>query len=184
MPTKLDVGGEVYQYAIAGASATYTPPFDRAAILKRINVTNPSAKDNWLLNIGGRDIAMFRLSTVGNQQLLSVAPPGSAPDNDFFAFCRNFLNVDASFPVPLGLSAKLSSVGGATADIDFEVLEVDPSDANSLSVNHFQGRHFLIPITWYLNANVPAAVGGVATLDTQVAPSWFPAIFAGAQVPE
>jgi hypothetical protein len=184
MATKLDVGGEVYQYTVAGASQTFTPLFDRAALLKRINVTNPSAKDNWLLNIGGRDIAMFRLSTVGNQQLLSIAPPGSAPDVDFFAYCRNFLNVDPTFPVPLGLSAKLSSVGGATADIDFEVVEVDPSDANTLAVNHFQGRHFLIPITWYLNASQSGAALGVVTVDTQVAPSWFPAIFAGAQVPE
>jgi len=184
MATKLDVGGEVYQFTVAGASQTFTPLFDRAALLKRVNITNPSAKDNWTLNIGGRDLAVFRLSTVGNQQLMSITPPGSAPNLDFFAYCRNFLGIDPVFPVPLGLSAKLSSVGGATADIDMELLEVDPSDAGSMAINHFLGKHFLIPITWFLNASQSAAALGVVTVDTQVAPSWFPAIFAGAQVPE
>jgi hypothetical protein len=183
MATKLDVGGQVYQFGIAAATQTFTPLFDRAALLTRLNITNPSAKDNWTLNIGGRDIAVFRISTVGNNQLLSVAPPGSAPGLDYFEYCRNFLKQQATFPVPLGLSAKVSSVGGATADIDMELLEVDPSDANVMAINHFQGKHFLIPVTWYLNASQSSAALGVVTVDTQVAPSWFPALFAGAQVP-
>lgn len=183
MATKLDVGGQVYQYTVGGASQTVTPLGDRAMLLKRINLSNPSAKDNWTLNIGGRDIAVFRHSTVGNQQLLQSAPPGSAPNTDFFTYCRNFLKTPVTFPIPLGLSAKLSSVGGATADVDMEMVEVDASDASALALNHFLGKHFLIPISWYLNASQSAAALGAVGMDTQVAPSWFPAIYAGAQIP-
>lgn len=182
MPIKLDVGGEVYQYTVAGASQTFTPLFDRAALLTRVNLANVSAKDNWTLNIGGRDIAVFRHSTLGNQQLLQAVPPASAPNLDFFTFCRQMLGKDVTFPVPLGLSAKLSSVGGATADVDMEVIEVDQADAGVIALNHFLGKHFLIPVTWYLNAGQAAA--GVVGTDTQVAPSWFPTINAGAQVPK
>jgi hypothetical protein len=183
MPTKLDVGGIVYQYGIGVATLSVTPLFDRAMLLKRINLSQVSAKDNWTLTIGGRAVATFRQSTVGNQQLLTACPPGSAPNTDFFTLLRNVYGIDVTFPIPLGLTATLASAGGATADIEMEMIEVDASDAGTLAVNHFLGKHFIIPITWYNNTAIPAAAGGVVQADTQVAPAWFPALFAGAQVP-
>lgn len=183
MATKLDVGGQVYQFVVAGASLNYTPLYDRAAIVKRINITNPSAKDNWQIIVGGRELMRVRTSTVGNQQPLSLAPPGSAPSTDFFTYARNFLKRPADIPVPLGLTLTVQSVGGATADIDVEVVEVDRSDADVQAVNHYLGKHFLLPVQWYLNASQSAAALGTVQVDTQVAPAWVPNLFNGTQVP-
>ena len=183
MATKLDVGGSVYQFAIGASSLNFTPLFDRAAIVKRINISNPSAKDNWQVIVGGREIMRVRHSTVGNQQPFELSPPGSAPNTDFLTFARNFLEKRADIPVPLGLTLTIQSVGGATADIDIEAVEVDRADADIVGVNHYLGKHFLLPVQWYLNAAQAAAALGAVQVDTQVAPPWVPNLFNGTQVP-
>lgn len=183
MPTKLDVGGIIYQFGVGVASLNFTPLADRAAIVKRINISNPSAKDNWQVIVGGREIMRVRHSTVGNQQPFELAPPGSAPNPDFLTYCRNFLKKPADIPVPLGLTLTIQSVGGATADIDIEAIEVDKADADVVAVNHYLGKHFLLPLQWYLNASQSAAALGTVQMDTQVGPPWIPNLFNGTQIP-
>ncbi len=181
MATKLDVGGEVYQFAVGVATISFTPLFDRAALLRRVNLSNASARDTWDLTIGGRVVASFRDAAGGNNRVLRVDPNNPAPTPGYFAWVRDILGVDPSFPVPQGLTATLASRGGATADIDFEVLEVDPADVPATMLNHFAGRHFLIPIAWALVAG--AAGAGPTQVDTQFAPSWLPALFSATPLP-
>lgn len=176
-----DVGGYVYAQAEAAATLTITPLFDRAAIVRRINLANPSAADNWTVNVGGRELMRFRELTVGNQHLLRVSDASAAPKMDFWEFCRNALGIDPSVPVPNGQSLIFSSVGGATGDIDIEFEEVSVADGNVRGLNHYLGNVFLAPIYWLLNASqsLPAAV----QFDTQVSPAWFPAIFSNVGLP-
>lgn len=176
-----DVGGYVYAQAEAAATLTITPLFDRAAFVRRINLSNPSAADNWTVNVGGRELMRFRELTVGNQNLLRVSDPSTAPKMDFWEYCRNVLGIDPSIPVPNGQSLIFSSVGGATGDIDIEFEEVSIPDANVRGLNHYLGNVFLAPIAWFLNAaqSAPAAV----QFDTQVSPVWYPPIFSGVGLP-
>lgn len=176
-----DVGGYVYAQAEAAATLTITPLFDRAAFVRRINLSNPSAADNWTVNVGGRELLRFRELTVGNQSLLRVSDSSTAPKLDFWEYCRNILGIDPSVPVPNGQSLIFSSVGGATGDIDIEFEEVSIADANVRGINHYLGNVFLAPITWFLNAAQSAAAA--VQFDTQISPAWFPALFSNTALP-
>lgn len=176
-----DVGGYVYAQNEAVATLSITPLFDRAAFVRRINLTNPSAADNWTVNVGGREIMRFRELTTGNQSLLRVSDSKTAPEMDFWEYCRNVLNIDPSIPVPNGQTLTFASVGGATGDIDIEFEEVSIADANVRGINHYLGNVFLLPITWFLNAS-QSAVAAVQ-LDTQISPPWVPAIFSNVALP-
>lgn len=181
MPILLDVGGYVYAQAEAAATLTITPLFDRAAIVRRINLSNPSAADNWTVNVGGRELMRFRELTVGNQSLLRVSDASTAPKLDFWEYCRNVLGIDPSIPVPNGQSLIFSSVGGATGDIDIEFEEISVSDGNVRGLNHYLGNVFLAPIAWFLNASQSAAAA--VQFDTQISPAWFPALFSNTALP-
>src|SRR5712691_5024036 len=135
MATKLEVGGLVYQFGVGVATSTYFPPYDRGALIKRINLSNPSARDNWTLTIGGREVARLRQHTAGNQQWLFPSAGLAAPNVDYLTYVRYILGIEPQFPVPVGMPAILASVGGATADIDWEVVEVDASDAAQVTLN-------------------------------------------------
>ncbi len=176
-----DVGGFFYDQTIAAATRTVTPLADRALILRRVGITSPSANDNWTINVGGRELARFRELTVGNQHLLRVSDASTAPKMDFFEYCRNVLGIDASFPVPNGQQLIVSSVGGATADIEMELEEIDVASGNLKVLNHYLGNQFLIPIAWLLNASQSAA--GAVQFDTQIAPLWVPSLFSNLGIP-
>jgi len=178
---KTDVGGQIYPFGLATASFTFTPLFDRAAFVRRINITNVSANDNWTISVGQRVLMTVRILTVGLQQVLSVAPGLAAGNQDWWEFCRNVLNVDASIPVPNGQSLVIASVGGATADVEIEAEEVDVSDANRIGLNHYMGTDFLIPITHFLSAS--QSLPGAIQCDTQVSPNWVPALFSATALP-
>lgn len=176
-----DVGGYVYAQAEAAATLAITPLFDRAAFVRRINLSNPSAADNWTVSVGGRELMRFRELTVGNQSLLRVSDASTAPKMDFWEYCRFVLGIDASVPVPNGQTLTFASVGGATGDIDIEFEEVSVADANVRGLNHYLGNVFLLPVTWFLNA-AQSAVAAVQ-FDTQISPIWVPPIFSNVALP-
>lgn len=178
---KTDVGGNIYPFGLATASFTFTPLFDRAALVRRINITNVSANDNWTISVGQRVLMVFRILTTGSQQLLSVAPGLPAGNQDWWEFCRNVLKIDPTIPVPNGQSIVIASVGGATGDVELEAIECDVSDANRISLNHYMGTDFLIPVTHFLSASQSAA--GAVQCDTQVSPAWVPALFSATALP-
>lgn len=179
--TLQQVGPRQYIQAFAAATLSYQPPFDRAAKCRRVIINNVSAADNWQVLVGGREIMRFRVLT-GDQNRIILGPSAAgAGKPNFFDWCRTALGVDPMFPVPLGLTLTVQSVGGATADIMFEVKEVTVDEGATIGLNHYMGTDFLIPITTYLNAS-QSAVGQVQD-DTQVAPPWVPAINANLALP-
>jgi len=185
---KTEIGPRVYQDALAAAVLNYTPPFDRAAIVRRVVIQNPSASDTWQVIVGGREIMRFRVLTTGNQRLLFIPTAGSSGASqsyqpNFFDWCRGVLGLDPSIPVPNAMTLTIQSIGGATADLIIEGKEVDSSDANAVGINHYRGNVFLAPIYFSLAAAFAGAAGATTQLDTQVSPPWFPNLFNNSQVP-
>lgn len=179
---KTEVGPRVYLRTAAAATASYSPPNDRGAIVRRIVVDNVSANDNWTVTVSGRELMRFRVLTTGSQRLLFIPAASGAYRPNFFDWCRAALGKDPSIPVPLGMTLTVASVGGATADILIESEEHDAADVNNPGmVNHYRGTSFLIPIYWFLNASQTAA--GLVQFDTQVAPAWVPDLKSGAAIP-
>lgn len=176
-----DIGGYGYAQGEVVATLSVAPLADRAMMVRRINLANPSAADNWDVTVGGRKLMRFRELTVGNQGLLRVSDAATAPRMDWWEYCRNVLQLDPTVPVPQGQTLDITSQGGATADIDIEFYEVDPATANVRGLNHYLGNKFLIPIGWFLNA-AQSAVGPVQ-FDTQIAPPWIPNLFGAVGLP-
>ena len=178
-----DIGGFGYAQSEAVATLSVSPLADRALFVTAVNLSNESAADNWTINVGGRELMRFRHLTAVNgfQHLLHMLTAGVSTRMDFWEFCRNVIGVDPKIPVPNGQTFTISSVGGATADIDIQFEEVDIPSANVLGLNHYLGGDFILPITWFLNASqsAPAAV----QLDTQVSPVWVPPLFSGVALP-
>lgn len=176
-----DVGGVIYNFGVGVATLATSPLNDRALMVRRINVSNPSASDSWTVTVGGREIMRFRELSVGNQHLLRVADGTTNAKVAFWEYCRDMLGIEPMIPVPLGQTLTIASVGGATADVDVEALEVSPGDANIVGLQHYLGNTFLMPLAWFLNAAQSAA--GAVQVDTQVAPPWVPPIFSGLSLP-
>lgn len=176
----LDIGSRIYRAAYAAATLTFTPLFDRAALVTRILVTNVSAADNWIVTVGGREIMRFRILTTGNQQLLGQPILTVSRSHNLMDWAELDIGIPMRIPVPNGISIVIASVGGATADIAIEADEVQPSDLSSGMVNHYQGNKFYMPIFGYFNG---AAVVGNNLLDTIVEPGWVPNIFTGVEMP-
>lgn len=181
---KTEIGPRIYQDALAAAVLNYQPPFDRAAIIRRLCVSNVSANDTWTVTVGGREIMRFRILTTGNQRLLQPAVGTQGPKDNWFDHTRTQLGVDPSIPVPLGMTLTVASLGGATADIVVEGKEVDQGDVNAPgAANHYRGNLFIIPIYWSLAAAQAAAALGAVQFDTQVAPPYVPALFSNLGLP-
>src|SRR5215831_13152553 len=157
---RTEVGPRVYNQGLAVATLSTQPVLDRAALVRRINISNESANDDWQVIVGQRELMRVRHLTVGNQRVFRVADPDQRPKPDFWEYVFNVLNIDPTIPVPLGMTLVVQSVGGATADIDVEFKEVDPGDANAYPINHYQKNVFVLPIQWRLNASqsAPAVV--------------------------
>lgn len=175
------VGPRVYTNGFGVATLSFTPLFDRAAKIRRIYINNVSAADNWTITVGGREIMRVRHLTTDNSAVLKGADTVKTGKANFFSFCRDNLGIDPSIPVPLGMTITVASVGGATADILIEAVEVTVDEGAMIGLNHYMGVDFLIPIATFLAAS-QAAVGAVQD-DTQVAPPWVPAIFSSAPLP-
>lgn len=178
---RTEVGPRVYNQGLAVATLSTQPVFDRAALVRRINITNASAADDWQVIVGQRELMRTRDAAAGNQRFFRVADSSTAPKLDFWEFCVAALGIDPTIPVPLGMTLVVQSVGGATADIDVEFKEVDPGDANAYPTNHYQKNVFILPIQWRLAASQSAAA--VVQLDTQTAPPYVPALFSNTPIP-
>lgn len=185
---RTEVGPRVYNQGLAVATLSTQPVFDRAAIVRRVDITNESATDDWQLIVGQREIMRVRHATVGMQRPLHVVHSavlettiGVKQAFGFFGYVNEMLKLDASIPVPLGMTLVVQSVGGATADIDVEFREVDPGDATAWPTNHYQKNVFILPIQWRLNASQTTAA--VVQLDTQTAPPYVPALFSNTPIP-
>lgn len=185
---RLEIGGRGYQRSKAAATITFTPLFDRAAIITELAITNPSAVDDWTLIVGGREVMRVRVDTIGLQQPFGTRQVNTTPAAisqvrpvNLFDWVDEKIKQPLIFPVPNGLSAILASVGGATADLIVEFREVDVTDISLNMLNHPLGNHFLIPIYGRLNATTTALLAN--TFDTQTAPPWIPNLFTGAEFP-
>jgi len=175
------VGPRVYANGFAVATLSFTPVFDRAAKLRRLFVNNVSAADNWTVTVGGREIMRFRHLTTDNSAVFKAADTAKVGKANFFSLCMNEIGIDASIPIPLGMTLTVASIGGATADVLFELVEVTADEAAGMSLNNYQGNDFLMPITTFLNASQAAV--GVIPDDSQIAPAWVPSIIAGLALP-
>lgn len=176
-----DIGSRGYHQGQAVATLSFTPLYDRAAVVKRILIDKVSASDVWIVSVQGRELARFDIQTTGNQQPLSGPYSGYAKTNDLFQLF-NFLNSEKLiYPVPLGQTMTVSSVGGATANITISFQEVTPGEISVGMMNHPQGNRIVCPLVGY-RAATTAALGEIA-LDTQVGPNWFPNLFVDGLLP-
>ena len=174
---KTELGPFLYAYNTGVATLSFSPAADRGALVRRIAITQPSATDNWTVTVEGKQIFNFRVRSTGSQNAVREDDQVSIFHSNFFDFCRRFLGLDPSVPVPLGQTITIASVGGATASILIEYEEHDNSDLTPALLNHPVGTEWLIPVYTYLNATVNAV--GIIADDTQVGPSWLPPFFIG-----
>ena len=175
------VGPRVYTNGFAVATLSFTPVFDRAAKIRRFTINNVSAADNWTVTVGGREIMRVRHLTTDNNSVAKLADTAKVGKANLLTWVQNNLGIDASIPLPNGMTITIASIGGATADIMIEAVEVSVEDAAMIGLNHYMGSDFLIPITTFLNASQAAVA--VVQDDTQVAPPWVPAIFSATPLP-
>jgi hypothetical protein len=188
MSRLLQIGPRGYQHAVAAASLSFTPYYDRAARVTSVKITKPSAQDQWVLTVSGKEITRFEVDTVGNQQLTgnptpNVAATGSKtqPQNrDLFSWSEEAINEQICYPVPNGQPFSLASAAGATADILIEFEECTKDDIKVHEINHFQGSKFRLPVWGYLSTSI--ADNNEHLLDTQISPSWVPSIFNGVRI--
>lgn len=177
MPKLFNVGAPIYQFAKAAATINVVPLADRAAVVKRIGITSPSAADTWTVTCAGRELMRMRVVGSGNQNVLRLDDQATNPHSDFFTFCRKYLGIDASIPIPQGQTLTIASVGGATANLMVEFDEHSPADISPSMLNHPDGKEFLLPLYTALAASVAAA--GVINDDTQFGPAWLPNFLIG-----
>lgn len=176
-----DVGPRIFKSAGAASTLSLTPLTDRAAVVKRILVDKPSAGDTWIVSCAGKELARFDIQTTGNQQPLSGPYSGYPKTNDIFELYKYTYNEELVYPIPVGQTLTVSSLGGATANISMSYTEMTPAEVGRGMMNHPQGTRFVTLLTGYRNANV--TVVGENTLDTQVGPTWFPNLFVDGNIP-
>lgn len=174
MPVNI-VGSIVNKFSAGTADFTFTPQEPYAAKVWRIFATGVSANDNWVLTNNGREVARFRLQTVGNQNLLGNSDASTPKVFDFMSYMAEVLGRPFSYPVMQGGTLELKSVGGATADVLIQYEECAPAELNPNDINHPQSNHFIVPFYAYRNASVTASAE--VDFDTEVKPSWMPSLF-------
>lgn len=177
-----DIGPRAFHKATAVATLSFQPQLDRAAIIRKILLTGISASDTWVITIAGQEVGRFYEQTDGNQQLLGGTTAAYPKNQDIFDFLRVQYGVDLIYPVPLGMTFTIASVGGATANIALAYTEHAPAEIQAGLVNHPNGHHFIAPIYGSRAAAVGAA--GEVTFDTQVGLSFMPNIFVDNNIPE
>lgn len=171
------IGQRAYALGTAVASLAYSPLQDRASIVTRIFIDKPSAGDVWTVSVAGREVARFDIQTTGNQQPLSGPGSGYPKENDIFEIYQDLTGESLVYPVPQGCTITVASVGGATANIVIEYYECAPGECVPTMMNHPTGLRVVAPVVFYRAANVTAV--GLQSFDTEIKPSWFPALFTG-----
>jgi hypothetical protein len=145
-----------------------------------LRITKPSASDDWILSVSSKELARFRIDTVGNQQVLGN-PSGSSPANrSIHTWADEVLDKPLVYPVPNGQVCQITSLGGATADIGIEFEECDRGDIQKTETNHFEGKKFRLPIYGYLSSTI--ADNNEHYFDTQVSPTFVPKVFTNVQI--
>lgn len=175
-----DIGPRGFKNGTTVATLSFTPLSDREAYVVGIRIAKPSAVDTWNCVVGGRTIATFRVDTVGNQQLTGAVTSGVPKDWDIYQWHKHNYNCMLSYPVPWGQTMAVSSVGGATADIELEFMEVSKGTIQVADANHYEGKYFRLPI-W---AVPPAATTTVGenTYSSQINAPFVPNVFTNVQV--
>lgn len=179
----MQIGPRGYQKGIGVAVLNFTPLIDRAAYVRRVIIDNPSASDVWVLSVQGRELARFPINTTGNQQLLGGTAANYPKNSDLFAFFREAFDMDLVYPVPLGYTLNIASVGGATANIIVAFEERTAGDTPSSMVNHPEGTHFIFPLCFVPGAGYTGNLPGQYDFASQIAPSWIPAMFGQTELP-
>ncbi len=176
----LQIGPRGFEHQVGVASATFTPLPDRAARVTGLRITKPSANDVWILSVSSKELARFQIDVVGNQQLLGN-PSGSSPANrSLHTWAEEILDKPIVYPVPNGQVCSISSLAGATANIELEFEECDRGDIAKTECNHFEGRLFRLPIYGYLSSAI--SDNNEHYFDTQVSPTFVPKIFTNVQI--
>jgi hypothetical protein len=176
-----EIGAQGYHQGQAVATLTQTPLTGRGNIITDLQVDKVSAADTWVLTCAGRELARFDLETTGNQQVLAGPYSGYPKNNNIFSLLKEKMGIVINYPVPEGQSITIASVGGATANIQFEFQEVMPTELSPGMINHPSGNRFIVPLYLYRNASVTTA--GENALDSQIGPSWFPNMAVANNVP-
>lgn len=179
----LTIGGRGYHKTLDAATASFQPLLDRAAIVKRIIVTNVSASDNWVVSIQGQEVARYPVNTTGNQYMLGGGSSQWAKVVDLFSFCKRLLGFELSYPVPQGQTITVASAGGATGDIIFEYEEYSPSDVQPGMLNGQMSNHFIMPCFLVPSTTVALTAAGETDFASQIAAAWLPNLFGAVQIP-
>lgn len=175
-----DIGPRGFVQGQAVATLAFTPNADREAYLLGVRIQAPSAADTWQLTVGGRNIHTFRVDSVGNQNLCGGISSTAPKVWDLWRWHETAYGCSNALPVPWGQTVTLTSNGGATANVEFEYVEVVKGCTKPTDANHYQGSFFRTPC-W---AVPPAAttVVGENSYASIVAASYVPSIFTNIQV--
>lgn len=176
-----DIGPRGWHQGQAVATLAFTPQYDRAAIVRRILIDKVSAGDVWVVNVQGQELARFDIQIVGNQQPLAGPYSVYPKTNDLFEVFQTEFGEPLIYPVPLGQTMTVSSVGGATGNVQISYVEVNPSEISPGLMNHPQGSRIVTVLTGYRAAPITAL--GENTLDTQIGPNFFPNLFVDGLLP-
>lgn len=177
-----DIGPKGFTQAQTVDSLSFTPQADRAAIVRDILIDKVSAADVWRVKVGPAERAAFDIEVLGNQQPLAGPYSGYPKNNDLFDVFNALSNDKLLYPVPMGQTFKVSSDGGATADIQLAYTEYRPEELSAGMLNHPLGTRIICPLVGYRAALVTDV--GENTFDTQVGPSFVPNIFVDGVIPQ
>lgn len=178
------IGPRGWHAGAAVATLSFTPLYDRAAIVKRILITNPSAKDTWVVSTQGQEVARFLLDTVGNNYLLGGTSTQFPQTRDIFDWLSAELDREMCYPVAQGQTLTVASVGGATANVSLEFEEHSPMDITPGMVNGQSASRYLMPIYLVPPTNVTHASGtNEDNFASQVAALWVPSLIGQVQIP-
>lgn len=174
------IGPRGYVHAEGVTNVQFTPLSDRAARVTGIRLRNPSAADNWMVLVSGKELGRYYVDPASNQNVLGWPVPGASTERDLFTWYEEITGKAIEYPVPNGQLFEIVSRGGATANIEVEFEECQINDIHPGEINHFEGRHFRMPM-WAFRA-AAFADANEHTFDTEITPDWVPQLFAGVQV--
>jgi hypothetical protein len=178
------IGPRGWHAGAAVATLAFTPLYDRAAIVKRVLITNPSAKDTWVFSTQGQEVARFVVDTVGNNYLLGGTSTQFPQSRDIFEWLCAELGLEMSYPVAQGQTFTVSSVGGATANVSIEFEEHSTMDVSPGMVNGQSASRYIMPVFLVPSATVTHASGtNEDNFASQVAALWLPSLIGLVQIP-
>lgn len=180
--TLQQIGPRGYVKGTTVATLSFTPLADRAAVVRRIVLTNISANDVWIVSVNGQEVGRFQENTLGNQQLLGGTTANYPKEKDIYAFLRAVYGTDLIYPIPQGATFTIASAGGATANISLTFTEHVPSEIQPGMVNHPNGNHKIAPL--YAVPGNALAAAGESAFASQIGLSYLPNLFVDNNLPQ